>query len=355
MADLYKRIEHIDDQILSLLCKRGKLIREEGNAAAPFLEKQVIERILDLNTGPFTEADIKAIFNAIFQSSQNLVSAKEKLLVSREMHPQDTRIVFKGLEIGGCFPTIIAGPCAVESEDQIQRIAKSLSESGANILRGGAFKPRTSPYTFRGLGKPGLSLLQKAGQDHGLLTISEVMDTRDVEMVSQFVDILQVGSRNMSNFPLLLEVGKGIKPVLLKRGMAATIQEFLYAAEYILSEGNPNVILCERGIRTFETMTRFTLDINAIILLKQKTHLPVIADVSHASGLRELVAPLTRACLAAGANGIMLEVHNDPDHALSDSEQQIDLSQFYDLLRSISVFIDHSNRSGDAPEFMEIN
>jgi 3-deoxy-7-phosphoheptulonate synthase / chorismate mutase len=353
MTEFRTRIDQIDEQILRLLCERGMLIREEGKDVASILEKQVMERIMELNTGPFAEEDLQLIFNAIVQASKNLLSPKKNLLVSREMHPHDTRIVIRGYEVGGTLPTVIAGPCAVESADQIQQIAKSLSANGANILRGGAFKPRTSPYTFRGLGEPGLCLLQKAGQDHGLLTISEVMDTRDVAMVSQYVDILQVGSRNMSNFPLLREVGKGKKPVLLKRGMASTIEEFLFAAEYILAEGNQNVILCERGIRTFETMTRFTLDINAIILLKQKTHLPVVADVSHASGIRDLVTPLARACLAAGANGIMLEVHDDPDHALSDPEQQIDLSQFRALLQSISIFKDHPNKSGIISEDME--
>lgn len=238
--------------------------------------------------------------------------------------------------IGGEYPPlIIAGPCAVEGRDSMLELAKRLKSAGAQCLRGGAFKPRTSPYSFQGLKEEGLKILAEAKELTGLPIVSEVMSPEDVHMVGEYVDILQIGSRNMQNFPLLAAVGKSTKPVLLKRGLAATIQEWLFAAEYILAEGNGQVILCERGIRTFETATRNTLDISAVPLVKQFSHLPVIVDPSHASGKWQLISPLAAASIAAGAHGVMVEVHPNPREALSDGEQSLTIEHFTQLVQNL--------------------
>jgi 3-deoxy-7-phosphoheptulonate synthase/chorismate mutase len=237
----------------------------------------------------------------------------------------------------GADPILIAGPCAVETEEQMEEVAEGLAGLGVRFLRGGAFKPRSSPYSFQGLGVRGLELLAAAAGRHGLLTVSEVMDTRSVEVVSRFVDVLQVGSRNMYNYDLLREVGRTRKPVLLKRGLSATLEELLWSAEYIVSEGNDQVILCERGIRTYETETRNTLDISAVPLLRQKSYLPVIVDVSHAAGRKDILAPLGRAALAAGASGLMVEVHPCPAVARSDSQQQLDLEEFRHFRDAVGI------------------
>jgi 3-deoxy-7-phosphoheptulonate synthase len=245
---------------------------------------------------------------------------------------QETTIVkVGGVELGGSGIVVIAGPCAVESPEQLFETARSVSKSGARMLRGGAFKPRSSPYSFQGMGEEGLKLLRSARNETHLPVVTEVMDTRQVELVAGYADMLQVGSRNMQNFPLLKEVGLSGKPVLLKRGMMATIEEFLNAAEYILNQGNENVILCERGIRTFETSTRNTLDLNAVPMLKQLTHLPVIVDPSHGTGIRWMIAPMSNAAIAAGADGLIIEVHYHPDTALCDGQQSLSLAEF-DLL-----------------------
>ncbi len=244
-------------------------------------------------------------------------------LVSRDSKPEGSIVNVNGIPVGGNEVVIMAGPCAVESAEQMEQTAKRVRAGGASILRGGAFKPRTSPYSFQGMGHEGLQLLAAARERTGMPVVSEVMDTRQVELVSEYVDLLQVGSRNMQNFPLLKEVGLASKPVLLKRGMMATIDEYLHAAEYILSQGNTRIILCERGIRTFETSTRYTLDLNAIPLLKQKTHLPVIVDPSHGTGLRSLVPTMSKASVAAGADGLLLEVHYSPSDALCDGSQSL--------------------------------
>lgn len=245
-----------------------------------------------------------------------------------------TIVNVNGVRIGE-KPIVIAGPCSVESEEQIIQIAKFVKEHGASMLRGGAFKPRTSPYSFQGLGEQGLIYLKKASEITGLPVVTEVLDPRDVKLVEKYADVLQIGARNMQNFPLLKEVGKSSKPVLLKRGFSATIEELLSAAEYIMKEGNMNVILCERGIRTFETSTRFTLDIAAVPVLKELTHLPVIVDPSHAAGKRSLVPSLAKAALAAGADGIIVEVHQDPDHALSDGPQSLTLDGFRSMMEEL--------------------
>lgn len=254
--------------------------------------------------------------------------------VSRAAHPSHTLVNAGGVLMGEGMFQVISGPCSVESEEQIIKIAQSVKSSGAALLRGGAFKPRTSPYAFMGLHEEGLKILLKAKQETGLPIVTEIMNQTQLPLFED-IDVIQIGARNMQNFDLLKEVGRFKKPVLLKRGMANTIEELLMSAEYILSEGNSQVILCERGIRTFETSTRNTLDLSAIPLLKQKTHLPIIVDPSHASGLRSLVAPLARAALAVGADGLMIETHHDPARALSDGAQSLDLLQFEALMADL--------------------
>ena len=256
--------------------------------------------------------------------------------VNRTVHADDTIVKVGDISIGEGFFTVMSGPCSVESEEQILEIAQNVKQSGAKILRGGAFKPRSSPYAFQGLKAEGLELLLKAKKETGLPIVSEIMNQTQIELFED-IDIVQIGARNMQNFDLLKEVGKLKKPVLLKRGLANTIDELLMSAEYIVSEGNNQVILCERGIRTFETMTRNTLDLSAIVLLKQKTHLPVIADPSHAAGIWSLVPPLAKAALAVGADGIMIETHNNPAKALCDGAQSLDLKQFDDLMDEIKI------------------
>ena len=244
---------------------------------------------------------------------------------------ESTIIKVGNTEIGKDF-LVIAGPCSVESEKQMMTIAESVCKAGANMLRGGAYKPRTSPYSFQGLGRVGLKYLRDAGDATGLPIITEVIDTRDVFLVSEYADVLQIGARNMQNFSLLQEVGKIDKPILLKRGMNATIEEWLNCAEYIMASGNHKVILCERGIRTHEQYTRNTLDLSAVVALKSLTHLPVVVDPSHATGRREMVAPMSLAAVVAGCDGLEIEVHNDPENALSDKEQQLTPDEFNELM-----------------------
>jgi 3-deoxy-7-phosphoheptulonate synthase len=270
-------------------------------------------------------------------------------LPSREFHPQDTVINVRGVVIGQGSVVVMAGPCAVESEEQMMATARAVKAAGGHILRGGAYKPRTSPSAFRGLGEDGLRILVQASAETGLPVISEVMDTREVELVARYADILQIGSRNMGNYALLEEVGRVQKPVMLKRGMYARIDEWLGAAEYIMNQGNQQVMLCERGIRTFETETRNTMDINAIPVLKHLSHLPVIGDPSHATGRRYLVEPVALASLAAGADGLMVEVHPSPDHALSDGAQSITFEGFQQLMERVRVIAGAVGRSVASP------
>jgi 3-deoxy-7-phosphoheptulonate synthase len=256
-------------------------------------------------------------------------------LVSRTFHPHDTVITVGRCAIGSDQLALMAGPCSVEGESQAFTIAEAVARAGATVMRGGAYKPRTSPYSFQGLGEEGLKLLRRAADAHGLAVVSEVMDTQQVALVARYADILQVGARNMQNYSLLREVGHAEKPVLLKRGLASTIEEWLMSAEHIVSHGNSQVILCERGIRTFETYTRNTLDLNAIPVVKELTHLPVIVDPSHGTGIRNKVAPMARAAIAAGADGLIIEVHHDPDHALSDGAQSLYPEQYAELVQQI--------------------
>lgn len=273
--------------------------------------------------------------------------------VNREWHPEDTIVDVSGVRLGDGSCAVIAGPCAVESREQVLATATAVAAAGAAMLRGGAFKPRTSPYSFRGLGLQGLEHLDAARSATGLPFVTEVLNPSEVEAVSEHADMLQVGTRNAQNFSLLEAVGKSRRPVLLKRGLSNTIEEWLLAAEYIVAHGNPNVVLCERGIRTYETSTRNTLDLSAVPVVKSLTHLPVVVDPSHATGHRHLVAPMALAALAAGADGLLIEVHPDPEHALSDGAQSLTLQMFDDLmarLRRLAVALDRRLATPSSPE-----
>ena len=288
--------------------------------------------------------DTRGLSDEIFKLLPGVVEVisilKEYKLASREFHPEDTVIKVNGLEIGGESIVIIAGPCAVESKEQLLKTAEFVKNRNCKILRGGAFKPRTSPYSFLGLGKEGLEILKYVKEKTGLLIITEVLSTEEVEMVAEVADILQIGARNMFNYRLLQRVGRTDKPVLLKRGFHAKISEFLNCAEYILKEGNSKVILCERGIRTFDSeFTRNTLDLTAIPVLKKESHLPVIVDPSHGTGRRDLVIPMSKAAIAAGADGLMVEVHPKPEEALSDGFQSLNFGMFEKLIEEIEPVV----------------
>jgi len=342
---LREKIEELNFQILDLLNQRAALAiaigekkQEQGlNFYDPARESMMLKHLLEKNSGPFPDEVVKVLFKEIFKASMELMQEKknQNLLVSRQHKPQDTKIRFGDLEIGGPEPVIIAGPCSVESLEQMEAIATFLKDRGIRCLRGGAYKPRTSPYAFQGLKEEGLKILSEISRRFGLLIVTEVLDPRELEKVSEVSDILQIGARNMYNYELLKEVGRLSKPVLLKRGFMATIEEFLLSAEYIIGQGNQEIILCERGIRTFENWTRNTLDISAVPILKQESHLPVIVDISHSSGRKDIADWIARAAIAAGADGLMVEVHNQPQVALSDGGQQLDFTEFEKLLKAI--------------------
>jgi 3-deoxy-7-phosphoheptulonate synthase len=280
---------------------------------------------------------------------QVLLVSKPYKLASREFHPRDTIVEAKGVVIGGNEIVVMAGPCAIESEEQLLATAQAVKAAGATVLRGGAFKPRTSPYDFRGLGETGLKILAAVGKENKMPVITEVMSPDQVDLVAKYADILQVGARNMQNFVLLDEVGKTRKPVLLKRGLSSTIQEWLLAAEYILAQDNEQVILCERGIRTFETYTRNTLDISAIPIIERVSHLPVIIDPSHATGRWYLVSPIALAAVAAGADGLLIEVHPNPDLALADGPQSLNFDSFRLLMSQLVPIAKARNRKLATP------
>lgn len=273
-----------------------------------------------------------------------VVIGKSYKFVSREFQKQDTVIDIKGRKIGGGNFMLMAGPCAIENRESVFQIAEQVKKSGAQILRGGAFKPRTSPYDFQGLGEEGLKYMREAADKYDLLVVTEVMDSMDIPLISKYADILQVGARNMQNFSLLKMLGSCGKPVLLKRGLSATIRDFLMAAEYLMAYGNREIILCERGIRTFETMTRNTVDINAIPLIKEKSHLPIIIDASHGTGRRSLVEPVTLAGVIAGADGAMVEVHENPECAVSDGVQSLDFKGFKKLTENLEEVLQIKKR-----------
>ena len=315
--------------------------------------QQVIERLVDMGfevhrstgarqtvlgaVGQRREFDVRDIEVLSGVGEVHRVSSPHKL-VARSFREDGTIVKFpNGVTVGGDEVALMAGPCSVESREQILAVAESVSRSGAKFLRGGAFKPRSSPYTFQGMGEEGLKLLREAADKFHMLVISEVMEISQIPLMLPYVDILQVGARNMQNFNLLRELGKVRKPVLLKRGIAATIEELLLSAEYLLAGGNYDVILCERGIRTFETYTRNTMDISAIPIVKKLSHLPMMADPSHGTGRRDKVAPMGRAAIAAGADGLLIEVHNNPDKALSDGAQSLYPEQFAELMGQLRV------------------
>lgn len=318
--------------------------------ATPAQAREILSRIAALGLKPLhmpgTERVVlgalgdERVLERLHLESHPAVESVQRILapwklVSREMHPHDTVVDIGGVPVGGAGFVVIAGPCAVEGRSQIHGAARAVAAAGAAILRGGAFKPRTSPYAFQGLGPEGLILLREAADAAGMPCVTEVLDVADVELVDRHADALQCGARNMQNFRLLRELGQSRKPILLKRGMSARLEDLLLAAEYVLSEGNPQVILCERGIRTFETATRNTLDLNAVPWLRRRTHLPILVDPSHGTGLRELVAPMSKAAAACGADGLLIEVHPDPGEALSDGRQSLDPEQFNSLMREL--------------------
>jgi 3-deoxy-7-phosphoheptulonate synthase len=292
--------------------------------------------------------DVRILGNLHFESHPMVDRVSPVLtpykLVSREAHPADTVISIGNMKIGGEMFVVIAGPCAVESQEQMFRTAEAVKEAGAHCLRGGAYKPRSSPYSFQGLGSEGLKILHSVSEKVGLPAVTEVVEVADVAEVEQHAAAFQVGARNMQNFRLLKALGSSAKPVILKRGMSATVEDLLLAAEYVVSEGNPNVVLCERGIRTFEQATRYTLDLNAVPHIKRHSHLPVIVDPSHGTGVREYVAPMAKAAAACGADGILVEVHIDPKSAWSDGQQSLDPRQFAQMMKELRIFVEAAGR-----------
>jgi len=342
---LRKELDEINAEILRWLSRRAEVVLEIGrlklrqgiNRFDPVREKEMLDRLAAMNPGPFDDTTIRHIFKTIFAASLQLQKKEEgaSLLVSRKRHPEDTVVEVGPVRIGAGVPAVVAGPCSVESYEQTRAVAEALREEGLTLLRGGAFKPRTSPYDFQGLGFDGLRILREVADEFGLKVVSEILAPEDLEMALPYIDVVQIGARNMQNFALLKAAGHIDRPVLLKRGLSATIEEFKYAAEYILAHGNPNVILCERGIRTFERATRNTLDISAVPILKAETHLPVCVDVTHAAGRRDILLPLAKAALAAGADALMIEVHPQPEVALSDAQQQVNIPDFRAWLEEI--------------------
>jgi len=337
LETLRAELQQVNLELLDLLSRRARLVTEVQAIKSrdgiptyvPEREQAMLEELVEANPGPFTADTVRHLFKEIFKASVQLMESEKRqvLRVSRASGEADLLLRVGGERIGG-EPVVIAGPCSVEDAGQMEAVARRLRALGVGLLRGGAYKPRSSPYAFQGLGRAGLELLRDAARRHGLATVTEVMDTRNVELVAEYADVLQIGSRNMYNYDLLREVGRAGRPVLLKRGLSATLEEFLWAAEYVVLHGNKQVILCERGIRTFETQTRNTLDLSAVALLRRQTWLPVIVDVSHAAGRKDILAPLARAALAAGAHGIMVETHPCPAVARSDAQQQLDLDEF---------------------------
>ncbi|WP_338126379.1 bifunctional 3-deoxy-7-phosphoheptulonate synthase/chorismate mutase [Paenibacillus alvei] len=336
VSDRWKQLitqwDGINQQLLDLMNERARMAAEivqEKNKqgisqAEPVGNQQLLNELATLT---FASSEIK-----------KEAPAERKLLVSRRHKSEDTIIQVKHAEIGGSSPVVVAGPCSIESKDQLLTVATAMRDAGITVLRGGAYKPRTSPYDFQGLGEAGLKIMKEVADETGMVTISEIMSPMHIDMAARYIDIFQIGARNMHNFDLLKAVGQTQKPVLLKRGLSATLEEFVFAAEYLLSSGNNQVMLIERGIRTYERWTRNTLDISAVPILKQETHLPVLVDVTHATGRKDIMLPCAKAALAAGADGIMVEVHPNPRVALSDAKQQLNIDEFHKFLQGIRDF-----------------
>ncbi|NWF71019.1 MAG: bifunctional 3-deoxy-7-phosphoheptulonate synthase/chorismate mutase [Chloroflexi bacterium] len=347
VQELRAQIDAVNLQILELLNKRAAIAAEIGKVQMqmgvsfydPAREAFMLHQLEKHNKGPFSNETIKALFREIFRASMALEEqqAKAKILVQRKSPDQRTVITLPdGTQIGAGDFTIITGPCAVESIEQMEETAAALATRGVKILRGMAYKPRTSPYDFQGMGEQGLQIARQVANKHGMFITSEIMDQSQIPMFMDYVDIFWIGARNMQNSFLLRALGKINKPVILKRGLSATLEEFLYAAEYIVSSGNPNVILIERGIRTFEKWTRNTLDIGGVAVLKLESHLPVVVDISHSAGRRDIAKPLARVAKASGADGLMVEVHPNPPVALSDAKQQLTIPEFHALMDEIT-------------------
>ncbi|EUJ43770.1 bifunctional 3-deoxy-7-phosphoheptulonate synthase/chorismate mutase [Listeria riparia] len=338
LEELRAQVDALNIEVLEAINKRANLVQEIGKIKGmqgvirfdPVRERQMLNAITDANKGPFEDSTIEKLFKEIFKAGLELQEDdnSKALLVSRKNKKEDTIVPVNGVPIGNGTPTFVFGPCSVESYDQVATVAGAVRDKGLKLLRGGAFKPRTSPYDFQGLGVEGLQILKRVADEFGLGVISEIVTPRDIEVALDHIDVIQIGARNMQNFELLKAVGQVDKPVLLKRGLSATIEEFVGAAEYIMAQGNSQIILCERGIRTYEKATRNTLDISAVPILKQETHLPVMVDVTHSTGRKDLLLPCAKAALAIGADGVMAEVHPDPAVALSDAAQQMNLKEF---------------------------
>lgn len=343
VQELRAKIDILNEQILELLNKRATIASEIGKLRSemgvmlydPQREANMLQALEQHNNGPFSNETIKALFKEIFRATLALeeTEARSKIMVQRKNDDERTIITLSdGTQIGNSVFQVIAGSCAVESMEQMEQVAIALAERGVKIMRGMAFKPRTSPYDFQGLGEPGLKIARQVASKHGMHVTSEIMDPSQIAMMSDYVDIFWVGARNMQNSFLLRALGKVKQPVILKRGISATLEELIYAAEYIVSSGNPQVILMERGIRTFERWTRNTLDISAVALLKLETHLPVIVDISHSAGRRDIAKPLARVAKASGADGLMVEVHPNPPVAMSDAKQQLSIPEFFAVI-----------------------
>ncbi|MEM7132220.1 MAG: bifunctional 3-deoxy-7-phosphoheptulonate synthase/chorismate mutase [Chloroflexota bacterium] len=345
IQEMREEIDDLNLDLLKLLSRRGEIAKRIGQLQSelgssqydPKRELEMLQSLTDANEGPFDDATIKDLFKNIFQASMETgkASEKPKFLISREGR-KDTVVMIGDVPVGhGHPPVMIAGPCAIESKEQVEVTAERVASRGVKLYRGGAFKPRSNPYSFQGLGEEALIWAREACDRYDLKFVAEIMDARDLHLCLDYVDVLQIGARNSQNFTLLKAVGQTKRPVLLKRALAGTIEEWIMSAEYVMSEGNPNVMLCERGIRTYEQYTRNTLDVSAIALAKLETHLPVFADATHSGGRRDLLIPLTKAGLAAGADGIMVEVHPNPAVALSDQKQQMDFDTFDTYLEAV--------------------
>ena len=349
LEGLRSQIDSLNLDILRLINERAAVVEEIGkikekqgvNRYDPLRERHMLDLIQKHNNGPLNQMTVDYIFKQIFKTALKQLEAEKKkeLLVSRKKKSEDTVINVNGELIGSGTPSFVFGPCAVESYEQVAAVAATIQEKGLKLIRGGAYKPRTSPYDFQGLGLDGLKILKEVSKEYGLGVITEIVTPSDLDHALDYIDVIQIGARNMQNFELLKAAGATNKPVLLKRGLAATIDEFIHAAEYIMSKGNENIILCERGIRTYEKATRNTLDISAVPILKQETHLPVMVDVTHSTGRRDLLLPCAKAAIAIGADGVMAEVHPDPSVALSDQQQQMDIPTFNAFYDEILKFM----------------
>ncbi|MCA9908643.1 MAG: bifunctional 3-deoxy-7-phosphoheptulonate synthase/chorismate mutase [Anaerolineae bacterium] len=346
IQDLRAQVDVINLQLLDLLNQRARVVSEIGKVTQQLgtsfydaqREAEMLTALEMANKGPFSNEAIKALFREVFRASMALEEqqAKAKIRVQRSSPDQRTVITMAdGTELGNGKFQVISGPCAVETFEQMDEVAAALASRGVKFMRGMAYKPRTSPYDFQGLGEPGLQIARQVANKYGMYVVSEIMDASQIPMMSDYVDVLWVGARNMQNSFLLKALGRVSKPIILKRGLAATLEEFMYAAEYIVASGNPNVILIERGIRTFEKSTRNTLDIGGVAVLKLESHLPVVVDISHSAGRRDIAIPLARVARASGADGLMVEVHPNPPVAMSDAKQQLYIEQFHAMMDAI--------------------